>query len=217
MFLGHFALAFAARRAEKGASLGTYMAAAQLPDLIWPYLLLAGVERVSIVPGDTAFTPLRFDSYPISHSLLTVAAWGVLFGAAHWWRRWRARAAVLLGLLVLSHWILDFVTHRPDLPIAPGLPWKVGLGLWNSVAGTLVVEAILFVTAVWLYLRSTRPRDGVGRYAMAAFLALLVVIYLAAAFGPPPPSARAVALSTTPGILFAVWASWADRHRAQRI
>jgi FtsH-binding integral membrane protein len=216
MFIGHFALAFAARRAEKGASLGTYMAAAQFPDLIWPYLLLAGVERVSIVPGDTAFTPLRFDSYPISHSLLTVAAGGALFGVAHWWRQRRARAAVLLALLVVSHWILDFVTHRPDLPIAPGLPVKLGLGLWNSVAGTLVVETILFGAAVWLYLRDTRPRDGIGRHAMAAFLALLVVIYLAAAFGPPPPSARAVALSTTPAILFAFWASWADRHRVAR-
>jgi hypothetical protein len=216
MFLGHFALAFAARRAEKGASLGTFMAAAQFPDLIWPYLLLAGVERVSVVPGDTAFTPLRFDSYPISHSLVTLAGWGVLFGAAHWWQWRRARAALLLGLLVVSHWLLDWVTHRPDLPVAPGLRMKYGLGLWNSIAGTLAVETTLFIGAVWLYLRDTRPRDGVGRYAMAALLALLVVIYLAAAFGPAPPSARAVALSTTPAILFAFWASWADRHRVAR-
>src|SRR4051812_47070463 len=201
MFIGHFALAFAARRTEKGASLGTYVAAAQFPDLLWPYLLLFGVERVSIVPGDTAFTPLRFDSYPISHSLVTVAGWGLLFAGVHWWRRRQARAAALLGLLVVSHWILDWVTHRPDLPIAPGLPLKVGLGLWNSVAGTLAVEATLFLACVWLYLRDTRPRDVTGRYAMASFLALLVVIYLGAGFGPPPPSARAVAISTTPGIL----------------
>jgi hypothetical protein len=216
MFLGHFALAFAARRAEPGASLGTYMAAAQFPDLIWPYLLLAGVERVSIVPGDTAFTPLRFDCYPISHSLVTVAAWGLLFAAVHWWRRRRTRAAALLGLLVVSHWVLDWVTHRPDLPLAPALPMKLGLGLWNSIAGTLAVEATLFAAAVWLYLRGTEPRDGAGRYGLAVLIAVLVVIYLAAAFGPPPPSAHAVAVSTTPGVLFAVWASWADRHRAAR-
>jgi hypothetical protein len=216
MFIGHFALAFAARRAEKGASLGTYMAAAQCPDLIWPYLLLAGVEQVSIVPGDTAFTPLRFDSYPISHSLVTVTAWGVLFGAVHWWRSRRARAAVFVGLLVLSHWILDFVTHRPDLPIVPGLPLKLGLGLWNSVGGTLVLETILFATAVWLYVRHTQPRDRVGRYGLGALIGVLAVIYVAAAFGPPPPSAHAVALSTTPGILFALWGSWVDRHRTAR-
>jgi hypothetical protein len=216
MFLGHFALAFAARRAEPGASLGACMAAAQFPDVIWPYLLLAGVERVSIVPGDTAFTPLRFDSYPVSHSLVAVAAWGLLFAALHWSRRRRLRAALFLGLLVVSHWVLDWVTHRPDLPLAPGLPMKFGLGLWNSVPGTLAVESTLFAAAVWLYLRGTRPAQGAGGYRVAALIAVLVVIYLGAAFGPPPPSAHAVALSTAPGILFAVWANWADRQRVAR-
>src|ERR1051325_2600469 len=106
MFIGHFAVAFAARRAEPGASLGAFLAAAQLPDILWPYLLLAGAERVTIVPGDTAFPPLRFDSYPISHSLATVIAWGAIFGGLHWWRRRHSRAAVLLAAAVVSHWIL---------------------------------------------------------------------------------------------------------------
>jgi hypothetical protein len=141
MFIGHFAVALAARRAEPGAALGTYMAAAQLPDLIWPYLLLAGVERVAIAPGDTAFTPLRFDSYPISHSLVTVIGWAFLFGAIHWRRTRRSRAAVWLAAAVASHWVLDFVTHRPDMPLAPGfrsrsasgcgLPWR---GLRSTAA-----------------------------------------------------------------------------------
>src|SRR3954462_9069437 len=113
MFIGHFAVAFAARRAEPSASLGTYFAAAQLSDLIWPVLVLAGVERVAINPGNTAFTPLRFESYPISHSLVTVLGWGVLFGAIHWWRRRRAAAAIWIAALVVSHWVLDFVSHRP--------------------------------------------------------------------------------------------------------
>jgi membrane-bound metal-dependent hydrolase YbcI (DUF457 family) len=216
MFIGHFAVAFAARRAEPGASLGAYIAAAQLPDVIWPYLLLAGVERVTIAPGDTAFTPLRFDSYPISHSLVTVVAWGALFGALHWWRVRRARAAVWLAAAVVSHWVLDFVSHRPDMPLAPGVSTKLGLGLWNSVPGTLAVESLMFVAGVWLYLSSTRARDGVGRYGLLALVALLVVIYLAAAFGPPPPSVRAIALSTMPGVLLAFWATWADRHRTTK-
>jgi len=213
MFIGHFALAFAAKRVEPRPSLGTYMAAAQLPDVIWPYLLLAGVEHVAIAPGDTAFTPLRFDSYPISHSLLTVMAWGALMGGLHWWRKRSLRAAVTIALLVVSHWVLDFATHRPDMPLTPWSPVRLGLGLWNSVLGTLVVESAMFAGGVWLYLSHTRARDGVGRYGLAALIALLVVIYLGAAFGPPPPSAEAVAVSTAPGVLLALWAAWVDRHR----
>jgi hypothetical protein len=216
MFLGHFAVAFAAKRAEPSVSLGTYFAAAQLPDVLWPYFLLAGVEHVTIDPGHTAFTPLRFDAYPISHSLLTVIGWGALMGGLHWWRKRRLRAAVTIALLVVSHWVLDFATHRPDMPLTPWSPVKLGLGLWNSVVGTLVVETAMFVTGVGLYLSATRARDAVGRYGLAALVALLVVIYLGAAFGPPPPSAHAVALSATPMLLLAFWAAWADRHRAAR-
>jgi hypothetical protein len=213
MFIGHFAVAFAAKRAEPNVSLGTYFAAAQLPDILWPYFLLAGVEHVTIAPGDTAFTPLRFDSYPISHSLLTVVGWGALMGGLHWWRKRRLRAGVTIWLLVVSHWVLDFATHRPDLPLTPWGSLRLGLGLWNSVPGTLIVESAMFALGLWLYLSDTRARDGVGRYGLAALIALLVVIYLGAAFGPPPPSARAVALSATPMLLLALWAAWVDRHR----
>src|SRR5262249_42567765 len=119
MFIGHFALAYAAKRVEPEVSLGTSMAAGQLADILWPYFLLAGLEKVTVAPGDTAFTPLRFDAYPISHSLLTLLGWGVLFGGLHWWRKRRLRAAALLAGLVVSHWVLDFVTHRPDMPLVP--------------------------------------------------------------------------------------------------
>ena len=212
MFIGHFAVAFAAKRVEASVSLGTYFAAAQFPDILWPYFLLAGVEHVTIAPGDTAFTPLRFDSYPISHSLLTVIAWGALLGL-RWWRKRRLRAAVTIALLVVSHWVLDFVTHRPDMPLTPWSPVKLGLDLWNSVLGTLGIESAMFVGGVWLHLSHTRARDGVGRYGLAALVALLAVIYVAAAFGPVAPSARAVALSAIPMPLLALWAAWADRHR----
>jgi hypothetical protein len=213
MFIGHFAVAFAAKRAEPSASLGTYVAAAQLCDVLWPFFLLAGLEHVSIDPGNTAFTPLRFDSYPISHSLLTVIGWGLLFGAAHWaWKR-RPRAAALMAALVVSHWVLDVATHRPDMPLLPGGAEKVGLGLWNSVAGTLVIEGAMFAAAVWLYLSGTRARDAAGRYGLGALVTFLVVVYLAGAFGPPPPSAHAVAVATAPLVLLALWAAWVDRHR----
>ena len=213
MFIGHFAVAFAAKRLEPDVSLGTSFAAAQLADLLWPFFLLAGVEHVTIVPGETAFTPLRFDSYPISHSLLTLIGWGALVGGLHWWRQRRVRPAVTLALLVVSHWVLDFATHRPDLPLTPWSPVKLGLGLWNSVVGTLAVETAMFAAGVWLYSSATHARDRVGRYGLAALIALLVVIYLGAAFGPPPPSAHAIAVSMLPALGIAIWAAWVDRAR----
>lgn len=213
MFIGHFAVAFAAKRVEPEVSLGTTFVAAQLADLLWPCFLLAGVEHVTIAPGETAFTPLRFDSYPVSHSLLTLVGWGALMGGLHWWRQRRLRAAVTIALLVVSHWVLDFATHRPDMPLTPWSPVKLGLGLWNSVVGTLAVETAMFVAGVWLYLSATRARGRVGRYGLAALIALLGVIYLGAAFGPPPPSAHAIAVSMLPAPMIALWAAWADRHR----
>ncbi len=113
-------MGLAASRAERRLPLGTAFVAAQLPDALWPYFLLAGAETVAIVPGDTAMTPLRFDSYPWSHSLLMVAVWGGLFTFAYQALGRPTRAAWLLLPLALSHWILDFITHRPDMPL---LPW----------------------------------------------------------------------------------------------
>ncbi|PYQ50351.1 MAG: hypothetical protein DMF78_15940 [Acidobacteria bacterium] len=214
MFIGHFALAYAAERVEPDVSVGTSMAAAQLCDLLWPWLLLAGVEKVSIVPGDTAFTPLRFDSYPISHSLVTVIGWGALFGGVHWWRKRRLRAAALLAALVVSHWVLDFVTHRPDLPLAPWSQTKVGLGLWNSMPATLTIEIAMYAAGVWLYLGGTRALDAIGRWGATSLALVLFLIYLASSLGPPPPSWRAVALSAAPMLLLPLWGGWADRHRA---
>src|SRR5207245_9623640 len=107
---------------------------------------------------------LRFDSYPVSHSLVTVIGWGALFGGVHWWRKRRLRAAALLAALVVSHWVLDFVTHRPDLPLAPWSQTKVGLGLWNSMPATLTIEIAMYAAGVWLYLGGTRALDAIGRW-----------------------------------------------------
>jgi hypothetical protein len=214
MFIGHFAMAYGAKRLSPRVSLGTLFAAAQLSDVIWPVLVLAGVEHATIAPGDTAFTPLRFESYPISHSLLTVAAGGALFGAVHFWRKRRLTDAVVLALLVLSHWVLDFVSHRPDVPLWPGGP-RLGLGLWNSVRATLVVELALFAGGLWLASRATRASDGFGRWGFAGLATLLLLAYASAAFSPPPPSMAAVAWTGIVGaIVFLGLAAWVDRHRA---
>jgi FtsH-binding integral membrane protein len=216
VFIGHFALGFAAKKLDPGPSVGTYFLAAQLADTLWPVLLLAGVEHVTIAPGDTPFTPLRFDGYPVSHSLLTLALWGAALAGLHWARKRNPRAALLLGLLVLSHWVLDYATHRPDLPLVPWSSRVLGLGLWYSVPATLVVEVTLFAAGVWLYLGATRARDRVGRYGTAALVGFLIVIYLANVFGPPPPSVAAIAWAGLLGAaLILAWAVWVDRHRSQ--
>jgi hypothetical protein len=213
LFLGHFATAYAAKRLAPRTSLGTLFAAAELPDLVWPWLVLAGVESAAIAPGDTAFTPLRFDSYPLSHSLLTVAAWGAAFGAVHFWRRRRPVDALVLAALAVGHWGLDFASHRPDMPLWPGGP-RLGLGLWNSVPATIVVELALLAAGLRLATSSTRPRDRLGRWGFAGLAALLLLIYAANVASPPPPSIEAVGwVGATGGVLFVALAAWVDRHR----
>lgn len=213
MFIGHFATAYAAKRWAPRASLGTLFAASQLPDLVWPVLLLAGVEDATIAPGDTAFTPLRFDSYPFSHSLLTVAAWGAAFGALHYWRKRRPVDALVLAALVVGHWVLDFVSHRPDMPLWPGGP-RLGLGLWNSVPATIAVELPMFAAGLWLALSATRARDRTGRWGFVSLAALLLLFYAANVTSPPPPSIEAVGWAgAIGGLLLWALATWVDRHR----
>ncbi|HXV90193.1 MAG TPA: metal-dependent hydrolase [Gemmatimonadales bacterium] len=212
MFLGHFAVGFAAKRAAPRISLGWLVAAPLLLDLLWPVFVLLGWERVSVVPGDTAFTPLRFDAYPITHSLLTAAGWAALFGAACWAACRDRRGAVVVALGVLSHWVCDAIVHRPDLPLYPGGP-LVGLGVWNSVPATLVLEGTAFVTGAVIYTRTAGARRGAARLAWGGLLVFLTASFLAAAFGPPPPSAAAVAVTALVAWIFPVWAWWLDRGR----
>jgi hypothetical protein len=213
MFIGHFALGLAAKRATPNVSLAILFTAAQLADVLWPVFLAAGLEQVRIEPGNTAFTPLDFVSYPYSHSLVLLAAWGLVMGLACRAFVRGGRVLPIIAGLVVSHWFLDFITHRPDMPIYPGGP-RLGLGLWNSIPATAAVEVPMFLAGVWIYARSTRARDGVGRWAFIGLMAMLLLIYVANIFGPPPPSVRALVITMAPGIpLFIGWSWWADRHR----
>lgn len=213
MFIGHYALGLAAKRVAPQTSLGTLIAAPMLADLLWPALLLLGWERVTNVGGTNPFLVLRFDSYPISHSLAALIAWGVACAALYRWRTGYGRGAAVVGLLVVSHWLLDVVVHVPDLPLYPG-GVKVGLGLWRFPVITLVVEGALFVLGLAVYLTTTRARDRVGRYGLAGFLGLLALSYLAALSSPPPADVRGLAIGGVVfGWLFVVIAAWVDRHR----
>jgi hypothetical protein len=216
MFLGHFAVGMAAKSAAPRTSLGTLILAAQFLDLLWPTLLLIGLEKVEIQPGITRFTPLDFVHYPISHSLLMAVAWGLLFGLVYWLAGKYRQGAIVLGIGVLSHWILDLVAHRPDLPLAFGDSPRFGLGLWNSVPGTMAVEALLLALGVWLYLRTTRARNRTGLFAFWGLIAFLVVIFLTNAFGPPPPNVPAIAWAGHLQWLFVLWGYWIDRNREVR-
>jgi hypothetical protein len=213
VFIGHFALGFAAKRAAPRLSLAVLFAAAQFADLLWPFLVALGVEHVRIDPGNTAFTPLDFVSYPYSHSLLFLCIWGALFGAICAAVVRRPITGVIVAALVVSHWVLDWLTHRPDMPLYPGGP-KLGFGLWNSVAATVVVESLLFAAGVWIYMRATRPRDAIGRRAFAAFIGFIIAAYLGA-MGPPPPSINALVIVSVAGAaIIMLWAWWFDRHRS---
>lgn len=214
MFVGHLGVAFAARRAAPRAPLALLLAAGGLLDVLWPALLLAGVEHARIAPGDTAFTPLEFTSYPWSHSAAASLVWAGLFAGAVVVLTRDRRTALVSGALVASHWMLDLASHRPDLPLWPGGP-RVGLGLWSSVPATLLVEGALFLGGVRVYARATHPRRAAGRWALAALVLLLAAAYLANALGAPPPSVAAVAWANLggAGITLAL-AAWADGARS---
>ncbi|HEX6251180.1 MAG TPA: hypothetical protein VFZ56_07095 [Gemmatimonadaceae bacterium] len=213
MFLGHFAVGFAAKRVAPGLSLGTLFLAAQFADLLWPNLLLLGVEHVAIRPGVTAVTPLDFISYPYSHSLLALLVWGALFGVAHLLAQRSLAAAILLGAIVVSHWLLDMVAHRPDLPLTLTGDVRVGLELWRSVPATVMVELVLLAAGAAVYAQYTRPRDTVGKWGLPGVVLLLLSIQLGAVFGPPPPSVTAVAWSAQAVWLLVAVGYWVDRHR----
>jgi membrane-bound metal-dependent hydrolase YbcI (DUF457 family) len=213
MFIGHYALAFAAKRAAPATSLGTLFVAPTLADLLWPLLVLAGWEQAHVEPGPNPFLTLWLDDFPMSHSLIALIAWGALFGFLYKTRTGYRRGAVVLGLLVVSHWALDFITHRPDMPFYPGSA-EVGLGLWRSPAATVIVESVMLIAGVAIYARVTRPRDGIGRWAFWGLVALLAGGYLSSVFTPSPTDMRALAIG---GLVFegvfVLLAWWVDRHR----
>ena len=210
MFVGHSALALASKARVPEASFALLITAVFALDLLWPVFLLLGIERVRIDPGNTAFTPLAFDAYPWSHSLLLACVWGALLALVS--RRHR----LLVGALVVSHWVLDLVTHRADLPLWPGHSPLLGLGLWNSVAATLLVEGLLFGAAIFLYLRASRANDRIGAFALWSLLLFQAAIWVSGPWSPPPPSAQAIAWVGLAGVLFVPWAAWIDRHRSAR-
>jgi len=218
MFIGHFAVAFGAKKYAPAVSLGTLFLACQLADLVWPNLVLLGVESFRIDPGNTALTPLAFDHYPYSHSLVALALWAAIFAAACLFvGRSGRKAAVIVALVVLSHWVLDVLTHRADMPVTfTGVP-LLGLGLWNFPVQAVLMELALFAAGIAFYKKATKAVDRKGSVGLWALVVFLLIVYasniFAGIFGPPPPSVAAVTWSAQAMWLLVLWGYWVDRHR----
>ncbi len=218
MFIGHFAVGFAAKKFAPRTSLALLLAAPLFLDLLWPWFLLLGWEHVRIDSGNTRFTPLDLYDYPWSHSLAMSVVWATAFGLIYYLssRYWPGTVAIWIG--VISHWVLDWITHRPDMPLYPGGGPRLGLGLWNSIAGTMAAEIIMFVAGVWLYFRATRARDRIGKYAFVTHVILLLALYLGDGFSTALPTVTDIIRS---GIIaeavLVAWAWWLDHHRTARL
>jgi len=217
MFVGHFAVGFAAKRAAPKVSLGTLILAACLSDVLWICFFPARIEQVVIQPGLMVANSLDLVYIPFSHSLLMDAVWGGLFAGIYYLFRHDSRGAWMIFAAVLSHWVLDFATHRPDMPLAPGLDMRFGLGLWNSRAATFIVEGALWFAAVILYAKSTRPIRRAGVYAFWIMIILLTALWVISLGGAPPPSLSSLAIVNS--VFFVVvlaWAYWMNRSRGLR-
>ena len=214
MFVGHFAVGFIAKRVEPKLSLGTLVLAAMLADLLWPICMLAGIEHVQFKPGRGAANYLEATDIAASHSLLTDALWGALLAAGYYlWRRY-ARGAWILLAVVLSHWLLDVASHRPDMPLAPGTSERFGLGLWASVVATIIIEGGFWLLAIILYVRATRAKTRAGVYVFWVAVGLLTLLWVNNIAGPPPPDPRtAPVFSLVIFSLAVAWAYWMNRLR----
>ena len=217
MFVGHIGVALGAKGVAPKVPLPVLILAAQFLDVLWPIFLMAGIEHAQIEPGYTAVSPLNLYDYPYSHSLVGALAWAAGFGFAYSFFREDSWGGKVLAGLVASHWLLDAVVHRPDLPLYPGSPDRYGYALWNSVEQTLVLEGTIFVAGLLIYCVVTQARDRIGSYGFWTLMALLVWAWLDSIFGPPPPTMTAVAVAGLAGAAIVVgWAAWVERHRMVR-
>lgn len=218
MFLGHYGVALALKRAEPKLSLGTLFLGAQVLDLLWGAFLLLGWEHARIIPGFTAVSPFDFYDYPISHSLLGATIWSVVAAALYYsWptrdtsRHWQA--AIIVGIAVLSHFPLDVVVHVPDLPLSRNDSTKLGLGLWNNPIATLIAELLCLGAGVGIYIAYRSHRHPVRWARLIIVLLVLLATYFASQYGPVPPNMTIVALSDIAFLLaVAALAAWADRR-----
>jgi len=216
VFVGHYGVSFAAKRGDKTIPLWGLFLAVQLLDVVWGAFVLLGIEKARIVPGITASNPLDLYYMPYTHSLVAALLWSLGayvayrmirgFGASH-------RSALLVAIAVFSHWVLDVIVHRPDLPLIDDAP-KVGLGLWNYPAPAFLLEIAVLFSGMVLYLRSTTATTHVGRFGFPVFGVVMLIVQAMAFFGAPPPSDGVAAIEALVFYAaFAAVAAWLERRR----
>jgi membrane-bound metal-dependent hydrolase YbcI (DUF457 family) len=214
MFVGHFAVGFAAKPVAPKVSLATLFLAGALADVLWIIFFPIGIEKVVIEPGLMAANSLNLVSFPFSHSLFADAVWASLFAGLYYWQRRDSRGAWIIAAAVLSHWVLDVVVHRPDMQLAPWSETRIGLGLWNSRLATLIVEGGLWLVALAVYVRGTRSNGRAGVYGFWIVIAILTLMWLGSLNGDPPPSLKTLAIVDSIFLLaLFAWAAWMDRAR----
>ena len=214
MLVGHFAVGLAAKRIEPAISVGTLVVASMLADLLWCILILAGIEHVRLKPGIGAANYFVASDIGISHSLLMDGLWAALLSAAYFLMRRNLRGAWIIFGAVLSHWLLDWISHRPDMPLSPGLHRYFGLGLWSSIPAAIIIEGGFWALAVILYAHATHPNRRIGVYAYWTVVAVLTLAWYNNLAGPPPPNPKTVPLSSLLFFSLAVgWAYWMNRLR----
>jgi membrane-bound metal-dependent hydrolase YbcI (DUF457 family) len=207
MFVGHFAVGLAAKRIAPAISLGNLVLAAMLADLLWCLFMIAGIEHVQFRHAMGAGNYFQASDIAWSHSLLMDAVWGALLGAAYFLRRGSPRGAWILFAAVLSHWVLDWIAHRPDMPLAPGIHSYFGLGLWSSIPATILIEGGFWLATVILYARTFPSKSRAGIFAYWTVVALLTLAWYGNISGPPPRDPHAAPYVSL--ALFSLAVAWA--------
>ncbi|MFZ3091089.1 MAG: hypothetical protein WA240_10775 [Nitrospirota bacterium] len=221
MFIGHYGIALAAKRIDKDISLGTLFFATQFADILFFVLTLVKIERMSFAPGITKVSPLDFTHYPYSHSLAASFFWAGLFFVVFRIALLNSdsnknRIALAIGATVLSHFLLDAIVHRADLPLLGGDSYKIGLGLWNYVFASSLIELLIFLSGLWMYLKSTKGATFAGKYGMIIFSTFVTVIWIASLLTPTPSDLNIIGFVIF-GLVFQLIVigivSWLDRKR----
>src|SRR5262245_2833300 len=220
MLVGHYAAGFIGKMGAGRVPLATLMTAAMLPDLLTFVFQLVGIEHAGLTPGFPRYFGLNAYDQAISHSLAMDAIWAIVFAVAFLAWRSDGRGAFILALAVLSHWFFDALTHGPDMPLAPGITRTVGLALWNSVPGTLIIEGGLWIAGIFVYARTTQPTTKAGSYALWLLAVPLTLWFVVTPFSPQPAgdfSHAGITIFVTIHIVFVALASVIDRHRMPRM
>jgi hypothetical protein len=220
MLVGHVAAGFIARGAAPQTSLGTLVFSSLLADCLTAAFLLLGLEHWRIVPGERGIRGIDQYDIALSHSLAAMVLWGALFASIYWVLRRYRQGAWAVFIVAISHWVLDVVSHLPDMPLAPGLDSRFGLGLWTSLPATLAVEGSLWAVALFVYSRATAGGTRSAVFGFWAVAAVLTAIWVSNFFAPPPSASASATDGAPAGLVFfslvVGWSYWVNRVRTPR-